>query len=216
MDLNQEHNRNAIISSEPTRLSRFTKLPLILVALTFGILGTWLIYRSFAATTHTATPATFIGVMKSAQPGDTILLSPSTSTYDLDTYNDGDQIPLKSGTVTIKGASANRADTKLDINLRPATNLVFDNVTIVEGDIEGQTTKNITIQNSDIIATIHFRAASLQNANIMIKNNVVRDFDVTKCSGCSEGVLWISNRTTQDVGLTIQNNEFGASYFNKL
>jgi hypothetical protein len=142
-----------------------------------------------------ATPSNLGSVFASAQAGDTIVLAPG----DYGTFRGSE----KPGMVTLK---ANPGTATMRFEFNPATNITLDGLTIAGGHFGTARTKNIVVRNSDVPGQIVFRTDALANANILLENNVHRDWDM--CDSCAGGRLSFLGKTPQPSGITVQNSEF--------
>jgi len=112
---------------------------------------------------------------------------------------------LKTGLVTIKEADG--ASATMALNFNPASNLRIEGLAIPDIMLSDSRTKNITIYNSVVDNQTVIRAGELQNANVLFDHVTFTPWD--KCSSCGEGRVFLPERTSTPIGVTIQNSLFG-------
>ena len=142
-----------------------------------------------------ANPATLDSVFAGANPGDRIQLAAG----NYGEFSGG----IKPGIVTLAPAPGANATMELEFN--PAANITIEGVTVTGGLISDTATRNITISNSDVPGQIWLDTRYLNDANILLANNVFRDWDT--CDGCGEARVFLTGGT-QPSGVTIRDSEF--------
>jgi hypothetical protein len=183
-------------TTAPAGAARTGRARRVTIAATAALAAALLLSTQSHAATLTATPGTLAGVYSSAQPGDTIQLA--SGSYSFSGGMKGEPA------ITLMPQAG--AAPVLDLNFRPAQNIVIDGVTISDAIMANSQTRNITVRNSDIPGQVTFRTGELANANILFDHNVHHDWD--KCGNCGEGRVWLPDKTDQPSGITIQNSEF--------
>ncbi len=161
---------------------------LAIFVLAFVLVGTIISFRSFAASTLTATPSNFSSIISSAQPGDVVELSSGS-------YGTWAGVS-KSGMVTIKPATG--ASVSMGVALTSsASNLRFDGFSNFAGwDLAGST--NIQFANTTFTQPMQVRAG----ASGIVFDNVVFD---NLGHGTWEGRLSLSGSN----GVVVKNSHFG-------
>lgn len=144
-----------------------------------------------------ATPETLDRVVAEADPGSTIeLVTGNYGSFEGGLHPD-----------PIKLEAAQGADVTMALNFKPASDLVIDGVTISEAMFADGRTQDITVRNSDFLGQVTLRTGELARANILLANNVHRDWDAG-CNACPEGRVWLPERTSEPSGITIRDSEF--------
>lgn len=152
---------------------------------------------SAPATELPATPQTLRSVFAGAQAGDTIRLAAGN-------YGRFEGA-LKPGTVTLTPQP--NAAVSMQLHFDPASNITIDGVRLTDVRIDGNTTKNITLRNSEFTGGTVIVTANLADANILLDNNVHRDWD--PCNGCYDGRVTLpGSDNNANSGVTISNSEF--------
>ncbi len=143
-----------------------------------------------------ATPASFAGVWRAAEGGDTILLA--SGNYG---RFDGGRKPSMVTITRQPGAEA-----RMELAFRGAQNIALDGLRL--GEIEMQDdTRDVTVRNSTIDGQTVLRTGTLANSNILFDHNHHTAWD--KCGNCGEARFFLPEKTSQPSGVTIQNSKFG-------
>jgi hypothetical protein len=180
-----------------TRVPRrwlYPLLALVVVLSLFALYPPAALTQSCAQTLSAG--ANVASAVSGAAPGSTICLnSGSYGTVTLSGI-------VKNPRVTIRSTSAQGASFRLTV--QSGTNgITIDSVTVTGGTISGNTTRNITIQNSEF--TGHMTFSSLANSNVLLDRNTHNDIEGGG-QFSSPARLHLSYSSSTHSGVTIQNS----------
>jgi hypothetical protein len=148
---------------------------------------------------QTLSPGTNVASAIAAAPaGTTVCLN--AGSYGSITLNN----VVKTSEITIQSTTGISAS--LSLSISGSNRLKFENLTITALNLQGSTTKNITVAGSKFTGQAVLRMDGNSNANILIDDN---SFDnISVCGNCYEGRLQVQGGS-HPVGVKITNNHFG-------